>query len=389
MIKRTIKTELLECSREYPAVTILGPRQSGKTTLAKQAFPNHAYFSLEDPDTRAQAASDPRGFLALALGGVVLDEIQRCPELLSYLQGMIDADRQPGRFILTGSHQPEVHQAISQSLAGRTAVLELLPFTMAEASNYKDSPRTVFEWMVRGFYPGVYENQLQVSRFYRSYTATYLERDVRNLVQLRDLAPFEICLRLLAGRVGQLVNYASLSNDVGVSATTIKTWISILKACYILIELPPWFANSRKRLVKSPKLYFTDVGLAAWLLGIETPTQAERDPLRGGLYENLLIVEAYKSQLNAGKQPQFYFFRDSNGNEVDLLSTQAGRSFTAIEIKSAATFQPQFIKGIEVFRKCVGENVPVNGKVWYNGDQRTTHKSTAVSNPLLHGVDDL
>lgn len=386
MITRKIENELMHCAAEYPAVTILGPRQSGKTTLAKMAFPKHAYLSLEDPDIRAQAAADPRGLLESVAHGAVLDEIQRMPDLLSYLQGMIDADRQPGRFILTGSHQPQVHQAVSQSLAGRTAVLELLPFTIEEIRRYKDHPRAVFEWIHRGFYPGLHENALQPSRFYRSYTATYIERDLRTLIQLRDLSLFETFLRLLAGRVGQLVNYASLANDVGVSATTIKTWISILKACYILFELPPWFANIRKRLVRSPKLYFVDVGLAAWLLGLETPAQIERDPLRGNLYENLMIMEFVKMQRNAGNSPQLYFFRDSHGNEVDLLTTAAGRSFTAIEIKSAATFQPDFIKGIDVFRSSVGEDIPVQGRVWYNGNRKTTCQDVRVSNPLLHGL---
>ena len=375
----------MQCAAEYPAVTILGPRQSGKTTLAKMAFPKHAYLSLEDPDIRTQALADPRGLLEPVAHGAILDEIQRVPELLSYLQGMIDSDRRPGRFILTGSHQPQVHQAISQSLAGRTAVLELLPFTVAEIRRYKDHPKTVFEWIHQGFYPGLHENTLQSSRFFRSYAATYIERDLRTLIQLKDLSLFETFLRLLAGRVGQLINYASLANDVGVSATTIKTWISILKASYILFELPPWYANIRKRLVKSSKLYFVDVGLAAWLLGLETPAQIERDPLRGGLYENLLIMEVVKGRLNAGKVPQLYFFRDNHGNEVDLLSTSAGRSFTAIEIKSAATFQPEFVKGIDVLRKSVGENVPVDGWVWYNGERRTKCQDVQVSNPLIHG----
>jgi hypothetical protein len=385
MITRKIKNELMQSAAEYPAVTILGPRQSGKTTLAKMAFPKHAYLSLEDPDIRAQATADPRGLLETVGHGAILDEIQRSPDLLSYLQGMIDADRQPGRFILTGSHQPQVHQTISQSLAGRTAVLELLPFTVEEIRRYKDHPQDVFEWIHHGFYPGLHENALQPSRFYRSYTATYIERDLRTLIQLKDLSLFETFLRLLAGRVGQLVNYASLANDVGVSAPTIKTWVSILKACYILFELPPWFANIRKRLVKSPKLYFVDVGLAAWLLGLETPAQIERDPLRGNLYENLLIMELVKMQRNAGQSPQLYFFRDSHGNEVDLLATSAGRSFTAIEIKSAATFQPDFINGIDVFRSSVGKDIAVQGRVWYNGDRKTTCRDVQASNPLLHG----
>jgi predicted AAA+ superfamily ATPase len=385
MIQRTILDELKQCAAEYPAVTILGPRQSGKTTLAKMAYPKRPYFSLEDPDIRRQATEDPRGFLARAKKGAILDEIQRVPELLSYLQGIIDEDRRPGRFILTGSHQPLVHQAISQSLAGRTSVLELLPFTVGEVRRYKKHPDTAFEWILQGFYPGLHENKLNPTRFFRSYMSTYIERDLRQLIQIKDLSQFETFLRLLAGRVGQLVNYASLAGDVGVSATTIKHWISILKASYILFELPPWFANIRKRLVKSPKLYFTDVALAAWLLGLETPPQVERDPLRGALYENLLIMEVVKTLLNHGKEPTLYFFRDGKGNEIDLLLTTAGRKFTTVEIKSATTFQPEFVKGIEVFRGSVGGNVRVDSHVWYNGQRKTTYKDTSIRNPFLHG----
>lgn len=385
MITRKIEKELTECAAEYPAVTILGPRQSGKTTLAKMVFSKRPHISLEDPDIRRQANDDPRGLLDDLREGAILDEIQRVPQLLSYLQGVIDANRKPGRFILTGSHQPMVHEAISQSLAGRTAVLKLLPFTVEEASRYKKHPQSPFEWIHKGFFPGLHENKLQPARFFRSYVATYIERDLRAMIQLKELSQFETFLRLLAGRVGQLVNYASLAGDVGVSATTIKNWISILKASYILFELPPWFANIRKRLVKSPKLYFVDVALAAWLLGLETPEQIERDPLRGALYENLLIMEVAKNLLNQGKEPQLYFFRDSKGNEVDLLVSSAGRSFTSIEIKSAATFQPEFIKGIDVFKQSVGGDVDVRGFLWYNGSRKTTYQNTAVSNPLLHG----
>jgi uncharacterized protein len=371
VIKRNINNELLASAKEYPAVTILGPRQSGKTTLAKATFPKLPYLSLEEPDVRRQAIDDPRGFLADLTDAAILDEIQRTPDLLSYLQGMIDADRRPGRFILTGSHQPMVHQAISQSLAGRTSVLKLLPYSIDEASRYKDHPKSPFEWIAKGFYPGLHEHQLAPIRFYRSYAATYLERDLREMIQIKDLNQFDVFLRLLAGRVSQLVNDASLANDVGVSATTIKNWISILKASYILFELPPWFANIRKRLTKSSKLYFVDVGLAAWLLGLETPEQVERDPLRGSLYENLLIMETVKIIRNRGKQPQLFFYRDAKGNEVDLLISTAGREFTAIEIKSAATFNPDFLRGLRAFRSALPENTPVIDRVWFNGQRKT------------------
>ena len=387
MITRIIKKELVECAAEYPAVTILGPRQSGKTTLAKMTFPKLKYISLEDPDVRRQAVEDPRSFLGKLSSGAILDEVQRVPDLLSYLQGIIDADRKAGNFILTGSHQPQVHRAISQSLAGRTAVLELLPFSLSEIRRYKDSPKQSFDLIHKGFYPGVYQEKLNSERFYRSYVATYVERDLRDLIQLKDLTSFEKFLHLIAGRVGQLINYASIANDIGVTATTIKSWISILKASYILFELPPWYANIRKRLVKASKLYFIDVGLASWLLGLEKPSQVERDPLRGMLYENMLIMEVLKTLMNQGKKPQLYFYRDAKGNEVDLLIQTARNEFSAIEIKSSATFQLEFVKGIDNLTKTIGESIKINSKVWYNGQRQTQYKETDVRNPLIHGFE--
>lgn len=350
-------------------------------------FPKLSYVSLEDPDIRRQAVDDPRSFLGKLSSGAILDEIQRVPDLLSYLQGIIDADRKSGRFILTGSHQPQVHRAVSQSLAGRTAVLELMPFSLPEIRKYKDSPGQAFDLIHRGFYPGVYENKLKTDRFYRSYVATYVERDVRDLIQLTDLTGFEKFLHLIAGRVGQLVNYSSIANDVGVTAGTIKNWISILKASYILFELTPWYANIRKRLVKSSKLYFVDVGLASWLLGLETASQVERDPLRGMLYENLLVMEVVKALRNRGERPHLHFYRDMKGNEVDLLIQKTHNEFVAVEIKSSATFQPEFIKGIEAFKRAAGEENMIHAKVWYNGDRQTHYKETEVRNPLVHGFD--
>ncbi len=385
MITRRIKAELLACAAEYPAVTILGPRQSGKTTLAQMTFGKLPYCSLEDPDTRRQSHNDPRGLLDEFPDGAILDEIQRAPELLSYLQGIIDADPRPGRFVLTGSHQPQLHQAISQSLAGRTAVLELLPFSLDEVRRYKRPDQSPFAWIVQGFYPRLHENQLRPRRFFSSYLATYVERDVRAMIHIKDLTRFEEFLHLLAGRVGQLVNYSSLANDVGVSSTTIKNWVSVLKASYLLFELPPYFANIRKRLVKSAKLYFTDVGLATWLLGLETPEQVQRDPLRGALYENLVIMEVVKAILYQGRTPNLHFYRDRNGNEVDLLIPK-DRSFVAVEIKSATTFQPEFAKGILSFQQNADLAAPPEGIVWYNGERKTTYRGLTVCNPLTRGI---
>ena len=384
MITRSIQKELVVCAKEYPAVTILGPRQSGKTTLSRMAFPDHEYCSLEEPDTRRQAQNDPKGLLADFSGGVILDEIQRVPELISYLQGIIDANPEPGRFILTGSHQPRVHLAVSQSLAGRTAMLELLPFSIDEIAQYNRKADSPYEMIIKGFYPRLHDKKLRPGRFYGSYLSTYVERDIRALINLKDLTYFEEFLRLVAGRIGQLVNYSSIANDVGVSSTTIKNWVSVLKASYILFELPPYFTNIRKRVTKSSKLYFVDVGLAAWLLQLKTASQAQRDPLRGALYENMLIMEVVKRILNHGERTNLHFYRDAKGNEVDLLIPKAGQ-FAAVEIKSGQTFQPEYISGIEHFRDACKSDRTVKAIVWYNGQKQTKYKDTDVRNPLAHG----
>ncbi|MBM4132092.1 ATP-binding protein, partial [bacterium] len=306
MITRALTPELLAALAEYPVVTVLGPRQSGKTTLARLTLPELPYRSLEDPDVRAAAEADPRGFLAGLPDGGILDEVQRVPSLLSYLQGVVDEAAHTGarvRYVLTGSHQPLLHEAITQSLAGRTAVLNLWPFSLAELRGYGGAPPPPFDLVVRGFYPRLHQESLDPRRFFNGYLQTYVERDVRALIQLRDLSVFQKFLTLLAGRVGQLVNATALANDVGVSAQTIRNWLSVLKASYIVFELPPYAANIRKRLVKSPKVYFADVGLAAFLLGIHTPEQAARDPLRGALYENLVIAEILKGAAIRGLRP--------------------------------------------------------------------------------------
>ncbi len=366
MIKRDIAPELLESSREYPVVTLFGPRQSGKTVLAQQCFPDKPYFLLEDPDTRLAAETDPRGFLSQMPNGAILDEIQRLPILLSYLQGIVDKAQQPGMFILTGSHQPDLHTAVSQSLAGRTALLTLLPLTLEEIRQVQPE-LDIFELIYQGSFPRLHSQQLQPNRFFNGYLQTYVERDVRAILNIKDLSRFQQFLVLLAGRVGRVVNYSSLGNDVGVSSTTIQHWVSVLKASYILFELPPFFANIRKRVIKSPKLYFTDTGLAAFLLGIQSAEQVARDPLRGNLYENLMILEILKAHLNRGLRPDLYFYRDSQGNEVDLLIRQR-QGLLPVEIKSSATFSSAFLKGIDTFRAVSPDCLP-NGVVLYNGEQ--------------------
>jgi len=379
MIQRAISEELRVGAREYPVVTVLGPRQSGKTTLVRAVFPEMEYASLEEPDVRMAAEADPRGFLAALKGGGILDEVQRLPMLLSYVQGMVDEVDEAGMFVLTGSHQPRLHEAISQSLAGRTAMLELWPFSVSELRAYQPT-WSVFELLWRGFFPRVHEKGLEPRRFYNGYLQTYVERDVRSLIQLRDLSQFQNFLVLLAGRTGQLVNYTSLSNDTGVSAPTIRNWLSVLKACYVVFELPPYFENVRKRVVKSPKIYFTDPGLASFLLGIRSAEQVASHPLRGNLYENLVIAEVMKGGLNRGIRPDLYFFRDSHGNEVDLVIRERGK-LVPVEIKSAATFSPTFLGGIERFRTLAPGDVSP-GCVLYNGERAHSVREVRVFNPL-------
>lgn len=379
MIIRDLAQELRLAAAEYPVVTLLGPRQAGKTTLARMVFPDKPWVSLEDPDIRAAAEMDPRGFLAQwRHSGAILDEIQRLPALLSYLQGDVDAVSEPGRFVLTGSHQPALHQAVSQTLAGRTAMLHLWPFSLHELHAYGELP-SAFDLIVRGFYPRVHDRNLDATRFYGGYLQTYVERDVRALLKVQDLSLFQKFLTLLAGRVGQIVNFASLSNDVGVSTTTLRNWLSVLKASYVVFELPPFFENISKRVIKTAKIYFVDTGLAAYLLGIRSAEQVQRDPLRGALYENMVIADIYKSFLHRGERAELYFYRDSNGVEVDLLLRQAGQ-LLPVEIKSSATFTPAFIKGIEHFSALEAAKT-LKGVVLFNGEQTHQVRGIRVFNP--------
>lgn len=377
MITREITEELVEASLEYPVVTIFGPRQSGKTTLVKMTFPDKPYYSFEDPDIRMAVEADPRSFLNTLPEGAVLDEIQNLPRLLSYIQGIVDNTQLKGMFIITGSHQPELHQTVSQTLAGRTSILTLLPFSTGELSEFKNKLNP-FEMIYQGTFPRVHKDNLKPGRFFNSYVQTYIERDVRALINLKDLRLFQQFLLLLAGRIGQVINFTSISNDIGVSSTTIKSWLSVLKASFVVFELSPYFENIGKRVIKSPKLYFTDTGLAAFFLGIESPSQAERDPLRGGLYENLVILELLKMYYNRGKRPDIYFYRDTHGNEVDLI-IRKNRRLIPVEIKSAATFTEVFLKGIDSFIRSAGEKCE-EGYVFYNGSEEFTIKGKRILN---------
>jgi len=385
MIKRDIAAELKAAAKEYPVVTLVGPRQSGKTTLVQSVFPNKPYQSLEDPDVRRTAQLDPREFLAGFPDGCILDEIQRVPELLSYIQGIVDKRQLEAMFIVTGSHQPLLHQAISQSLAGRTAILTLLPFSLKELRQYQKQWEP-FPLIISGCFPRLHEKKLQPNRFFSGYVQTYVERDVRSLINIKDLDQFQQFLTLIAGRTGQLLHYASLGNDVGVSSTTIKNWISVLKASYIVFELQPYHQNINKRVMKSSKLYFMDTGLAAYLLGISDEKQFARDPLRGGLYENFIILEFMKAYANRGQAPNLFFYRDSHGNEVDLI-LKKGRELFPIEIKSAMTFSESFLQGIHRFKEAAKPAHCESGAVLFSGDRKATIHGIRIMNIFRDSID--
>lgn len=345
--------ELRTLIREYPVVTVLGPRQAGKTTLVKMALKGYAYSNLEVPDVRELANRDPRAYLAQFPGPVILDEIQRAPDLLSYIQAMVDEEKRNGRFVLTGSHQLRLREAVSQSLAGRTAILMLYPLSMVELESVGPASGRFEEWAFRGFLPRLHAKSLRPVPFHSNYYQTYVERDVRQLIHLKDAALFEKMMKLVAGRTGQLMDYTSLANDVGVDAKTVRNWLSILEASFVLFKLSPYFENFGKRVIKSPKYYFTDTGLLCHLLGIRTPDQITRDPLVGAIFENLVVMECLKAQANRGEMPALFFYRDSRGNEIDLLAPE-GRTLHAAEIKSAGTFSARLLRGLRKFRSRTG-----------------------------------
>lgn len=348
MISRHLERELLTQLSEYPIVTIVGPRQAGKTTLVRSVLPDYTYVNLENPEVRQYATEDPKAFLKQYPQRTIFDEIQRTPQLLSYLQEIVDLNKVNGQFVLTGSHQLLLREAVTQSLAGRTGILHLLPLSIAElgdASIEFDAPS---DYLFQGFLPRIYDQAQRPHTAYANYFQTYVERDVRQLIKLKDVVLFEKFIKLLAGRVGQVINYQSLSNDVGVDGMTIKSWFSILEASYVVFRLPPYFENFGKRVIKTPKIYFTDTGLLCYLLGIERVEQVARDPLIGNLFENLVVLEALKARYNRGLTPNLYFFRDSQGHEIDLLHKQ-GSELIGLEIKAASTWNTSFKSALQNF----------------------------------------
>ena len=376
MINRIAEKTIRNLLRGFPIVTLTGPRQSGKTTLARAVFKNKPYASLEEPDLREAASDDPRSFLARFPKGAVLDEVQRCPGILSYLQTRVDIDGRMGLYILTGSQQFGLMSGITQSLAGRTAFVELLPFATQELTGAGKLPANIDAMMLTGCYPPIYDRSLDPASWYSAYVTAYVERDVRQMLKIHELETFQRFVRLCAGRAGQLLNLSSLATECGITHNTAKAWISVLEASYLVFLLRPHSINFNKRLVKMPKLYFYDVGLAAWLLGIRTTEQMVTHPLRGNIFETFIISELIKSKLNRGEKPSFFFWRDSNGNEVDLIVEQ-GINLMPIEIKSGRTLTHESFAGLEKWCALAGKKAVVPALI-YGGDESYTQKGIKV-----------
>lgn len=371
MIKRTIEALVSRYAAEYPAVTVLGPRQAGKSTTVRQLFPNHSYANLEVRETRLLAETDARAFFSMFPPPLIIDEVQVVPDLLGEVQAMIDANRRGnGRFILTGSHQSALSSAVSQTLAGRTAIADMMPLAMDELPE-ADLSLGTDELMLRGFMPEIVAERKNPPEFYRFYYRTYVERDIAKFVNLRHKSRFEKFMVLLAGRVGQLLNLSSLAGDVGVSSTTLEEWLSVLEASYICFRLRPFFSNISKRMVKTPKIYFHETGLACHLLGISTPEQLMRDPLRGSLFENMVVAEAFRRRTNVGKEPDIHFLRTSKGFEIDLAATRPDGGTELCEIKSAMSFSRALTTNLDTWLdKWGGKNTHTT--LVYDGKTFTT-----------------
>ena len=383
MIARHLRSALRAAARDAPVVTLTGPRQSGKTTLARTAFPRHDYASLEDPDLRTFALEDPRGFLDQYRHGVVIDEAQRAPDLFSYVQTLVDRDDRPGRFVLSGSQNFLLLRSISQTLAGRCAILHLLPFSFTELASLPavdvsglgrriprrrrvpeaDLPDTLF----RGFYPRIHDKKLDARRWLRDYHQTYVERDVRELVNVGDLEAFRLFVRLCAGRNGQLLNLSGLASDAGVTHTTARRWLSILEASFLVVRLRPHHRNFNKRLVKSPKLYFLDTGLLCYLLGIGSPAELRLHAARGNVFESFVLSELLKARLHRGDEAALYFWRDAAGHEIDFVIAD-GEKLTPVEVKSGQTVAGDFFAGLRFWRTLAGDPAAPAALV-YGGDR--------------------
>ena len=376
MIYRESAELLKELASSFKAIAITGPRQSGKTTLAKSFFLNKPYITLENPTDRNLALADPISFLSAFPNGAVLDEAQKAPELFSYLQGILDSDDEKGKFVLTGSNNFLLLESISQSLAGRVGYLDLLPFSIHESELCPQPPATLEENIFLGGYPSVVHDRTKPDAWVASYVRTYVERDVRLVKNISDLMTFQRFLYLCAGRIGQQINLTNLANDTGVDHKTIQSWLGVLQASYIVYTLPSYYKNFNKRLTKTPKLYFYDTGLACYLLGIKNASELTNHGYRGPLFENFIITELLKNRYNKGQRSNLYYWRDSSGNEIDVLIDN-GSSQIPLEIKSAATLNMDFFKGLAYWEKLTGQ---MGGHLVYSGEGSRSHKNFSVFN---------
>lgn len=377
MIPREASQEVTKLTKSFRVTAVTGPRQSGKTTLLKNDFEKYAYYNLEDLNTLDIVRADPMGFVR-ANSHIIIDEVQKLPELLSAIQVAVDERNLLGDYILSGSQNLLISEKISQSLAGRAAYQTLLPLSISELISVGKIEQSFSEQIWTGFYPALYGTEIDPKLYYQQYIATYVERDVRAIKNIQDLGLFRKFMMLLAGRIGQLVNYESLANDTGVSAVTVEQWLSVLEASYIIYRLKPYHANLGKRLVKSSKIYFIDTGLACFLLGIHDPGVVATHHLLGGLFENMILMDIRKQLINKGQgQDMLYFYRDSNGNEVDLVVDMGAEGLLPLEIKSSGRPAPSFAQGIAVFTEVLGRSANVrNGYVVYTGDEE----------PMIRGV---
>jgi uncharacterized protein len=353
-VERLIRPVLERRARASPVVVLTGPRQSGKTTLVRSVFGAKPYANLEAPDVRERAMTDPRGFLGGFAEGAVLDEVQRVPELLSYIQVDVDGRRQRGRWILTGSQNLLLLSGVSQSLAGRAALLELLPFSVAELRTGGWLSDDLFSILWRGSYPALFDRNEEPSEWLGSYVATYVERDVRQTLNIGDLLAFQTFLRLAATRSGQLLNLSQLGADAGITHNTAKSWVGVLEASYVAARLPPFHRNLGKRLVKTPKLHFLDSGVVCYLLGIRSADELRLHPLRGAVFESWVVSEIMKAHHNTGRQPRLSFFRDAHGLEVDVL-IERGAHLVGVEVKSGATVPLEAFAALESVSRLLPE----------------------------------
>jgi uncharacterized protein len=367
MIHRAITDNIIRLAGKYPVITITGPRQSGKTTLVKTIFPDHQYVTMENQLVRDRAMNDPGSFFSPETGKMIIDEVQNVPQLLSYIQEITDRNQINGQFILTGSQSLLLSEKISQSLAGRTAVLKLLPFGLDELSSIRElKGKTYEEWMLTGFYPRMFDQNIEPGDFFPFYFETYVQRDVRQIQNIRDLNQFANFVKLCAGRIGQLLDYSSLAKDAGISVNTAKGWISLLEATYVLFLIHPYYHNFSKRIIKSPKLYFTDTGLASFLLNIRDQEQMKTHYLKGSLFENMMIMEMVKYRYNLAQPANLWFYRDNNKNEIDCI--YEGTDLTFIEIKSARTFSTEKEKSLR-FMDNISKGQSIHKVIVYGGDE--------------------